>query len=88
VRAARKEGGMSADERSADERSADERSSLVGVLYGLLEGAGDYEAHIRDAEMAFDQELADFLREVQREDCRRAERARKLLAGRTSMGGV
>jgi hypothetical protein len=68
--------------------SADERSSLVGVLYGLLEGAGDYEAHIRDAEMAFDRELADFLREVQREDCRRAERARELLAGRTSVGGV
>jgi hypothetical protein len=69
---------------SADERS----SSLLGVLYGLLEGTGDYEAHIRDAEMAFDRELADFLREVQREDCRRAERARELLAGRTSMGGV
>jgi hypothetical protein len=62
--------------------SADERSSLLGVLYGLLEGAGDYEGHIRDAEMAFDRELADFLREVQREDCR------ELLAGRTSMGGV
>jgi hypothetical protein len=68
--------------------SADERSSLVGVLYDLLEGTGDYGAHIRDAEMAFDRELADFLREVQSEDCRRAERARELLAGRTSMGGV
>jgi hypothetical protein len=74
----RKEGGM----------SADERSSLLGVLYGLLEEAGDYEAHIRDAERAFDRELADFLREVQREDLRRAERARELLAGRTSVGGV
>jgi hypothetical protein len=68
--------------------SADERSSLLGVLHSLLEGGGDYEAHIRDAEMAFDRELADFLRQVQREDCRRAERARELLAGRTSMGGV
>jgi hypothetical protein len=68
--------------------TGDERSSLLGVLYGLLEGAGDYEPHIRDAERAFDRELADFLREVQREDLRRAERARELLAGRTSVGGV
>jgi hypothetical protein len=61
---------------------------LLGVLYGLLEGAGDYEPHIRYAERAFDRELADFLKEVQREDHRRAERARELLAGRTSIGGV
>jgi hypothetical protein len=74
----RKEGGM----------TGDGRSGLLGVLYGLLEGAGDYEPHIRDAERAFDRELADFLREVQTEDRRRAERARELLAGRTSMGGV
>ena len=68
--------------------SADERSGLLGVLYSLLEGAGDYDKHIRDAERAFDRELADFLRAVQREDLRRAERARELLAGRTSIGGV
>ena len=68
----RKEGGM----------TGDGRSGLLGVLYGLLEGAGDYESHIQDAERAFDRELADFLREVQREDCR------ELLAGRTSIGGV
>jgi hypothetical protein len=74
----RKEGGM----------TGDGHSGLLGVLYGLLEGAGDYDSHIRDAERAFDRELADFLREVQREDCRRAERARELLAGRTSIGGV
>ena len=61
---------------------------MLGVLYRLLEGAGDYEPHIRNAERAFDRELADFLREVQTEDRRRAERARELLAGRTSMGGV
>ena len=73
-----KEGGM----------SAGERSSLLGVLYGLLEVAGDYEAHIRDAERAFDRELADFLRDVQEEDLRRAGRVRELLAGRTSAGGV
>jgi len=54
----------------------------------LLEGMNDYETHIRDAEKAFDRELADFLRDVQREDLRRAERVRELLAGRTSVGGV
>ena len=68
--------------------TGEERSGLLGVLYGLLEGTGDYESHIRDAERVFDRELADFLREVQREDLRRAERARRLLAGRTSVGGV
>jgi hypothetical protein len=74
--------------RKEGRMTGDERSSLLGVLYGLLEGAGDYEPHIRDAERAFDRELADFLREVQREDLRRAERARELLAGRASVGGV
>ncbi len=70
------------------EMTGDERSSLLGVLYGLLEGMNDYESHILDAERAFDRELADFLREVQKEDLRRAERVRELLAGRTSVGGV
>jgi hypothetical protein len=68
--------------------AGDERSGVLGVLYGLLEGAGSYEPYIRFAERAFDRELADFLREVQAEDRRRAERARELLAGRTSVGGV
>ena len=70
------------------EMTGDERSSLLGVLYGLLEGTNDYGSHIRDAERAFDGELADFLRDVQKEDLRRVERVRELLAGRTSVGGV
>jgi hypothetical protein len=68
--------------------TGEERSSLLAVLYGLLESVGDYEPYIRAAERAFDRELADFLRDVQREDLRRAERVRELLAGRTSVGGV
>ncbi len=76
------------DKAKEGEMTGDERSSLLGVLYGLLEGMNDYEAHILDAERAFDRELADFLREVQKEDLRRAERVRELLAGRTSVGGV
>ncbi len=69
-------------------RTGGERSGLLSVLYALLEGAGVYEPHIRDAERAFDRELADFLRGVQSEDLRRAERVRELLLGRASMGGV
>ena len=68
--------------------TGEERSSLLGVLYGLLEGVDDYEPYIRAAERAFDGELADFLRDVQREDLRRVQRVRELLAGRTSVGGV
>ena len=73
--------------------TGDGRSGLLGVLYGLLEGVGDYESHIQDAERAFDRELADLSErsagiEVQGEDCRRAERARELLAWRTSIGGI
>jgi hypothetical protein len=71
-----------------DEMAGEERSGVLGVLYGLLEGAESYEPYIRSAERVFDRELADFLREVQTEDRRRAERARELLAGRTSIGGV
>ncbi len=76
------------DEVREGEMTGDERSSLLGVLYGLLEGMSDHGSHIRDAERAFDGELADFLRDVQKEDLRRAERVRELLAGRTSVGGV
>jgi len=56
------------------------------VLYGMLESAFNCESHIRDAERIFNRELAAFLREEQREDLTRAERARELLAGRTSLG--
>ena len=79
---------QASDEPKEGEVTEDERSSLLGVLYGLLDGMNDYESHIRDAEGAFDRELADFLRGVQEEDLRRAERVRELLAGRTSVGGV
>jgi hypothetical protein len=65
---------------------ADERSNLPGVVYGLLEGA--YDSHIRDAETAFGRELVLFLRDVQTAGRRSAERARVMLARRTSAGGV
>ncbi len=79
---------MQASDEPKEGEVTDERSSLLGVLYGLLDGMNDYESHIRNAERAFDRELADFLRGVQEEDLRRAERVRELLAGRTSVGGV
>ena len=56
----------------------DEQYSLISVLYHTLQGAGTYEQYIHDAQQAGDQELAQFLREVQAEDWRRAERAKEL----------
>ena len=60
----------------------DEHYNLVSVLYHTLQGAETYEQYIQDAQQAGDQELAQFLREVQTEDKRRAERAKELLRQR------
>ena len=60
----------------------DEQYNLASVLYHTLQGAETYERYIYDAQQAGDQELAQFLREVQAEDRRRAERAKELLRQR------
>ena len=57
----------------------DEQYNLISVLYHTLQGAETYEQYIQDAQQAGDQELVQFLREVQAEDRRRAERAKELL---------
>jgi rubrerythrin len=54
--------------------------NLVSVLDHSLKGAQVYEQYIKDAEQEGDQELASFFREVQEEDRKRSERAKKLLA--------
>lgn len=66
----------------------DEHYNLVSVLYHTLQGADTYEQYIRDAEQAGDRELAQFLREVQTEDTRRAERAKALLRQRLGQGST
>ena len=57
----------------------DEHYNLVSILYHSLQGAETYDTYISDAEGAGDQELAQFFREVQEEERRRAARAKELL---------
>jgi rubrerythrin len=59
---------------------------LTSVLYHALEGGATYETYIRDAEESGDGDLAEFFRQVQEEDRRRAQRARELLGKRLSAG--
>ncbi len=57
----------------------DEHYNLVSILYHALQGAETYDMYISDAESAGDQELAQFFRQVQEEERRRAARAKGLL---------
>jgi len=61
--------------------------NLVSVLYHTLQGAETCVQYRADAEEAGDHELAQFFREVQEEDQRRANRAKALLQQRLSQGG-
>ena len=56
--------------------------NLVSVLYHALQGGETYHIYIQDAERTGDQELADYFREVQRENRDWAERAKALLGQR------
>jgi hypothetical protein len=60
----------------------DEHYNLVSILYHSLQGAQTYGTYISDAESAGDSELAQFFRDVQEEERRRAARAKELLAGK------
>ncbi len=55
---------------------------LTSVFYHAAEGGQVYAKYIEDAEGEGDQELADFFREVQRQDAERAQRAKSLLGQR------
>lgn len=55
--------------------------NLVSVLDNALKGAQLYDQYIQDAEQEGDQELVSFFREVQEQDRKRSDRAKKLLAG-------
>ena len=58
--------------------------NLISILYHMLQGAETYDRYRLDAEQSGDDELAGFIREVQEDDRKRAERAKKLLAGRVT----
>ena len=55
---------------------------LVSIIYHALQGAETYGMYIADAEDVGDAELAKFFKEVQDDERQRADRAKKLLAGR------
>ena len=57
----------------------DEIYDIVSVLYHALQGAETCDQYIRDAEQRGDQELAQYFREVQEEEIRRALRGKELL---------
>lgn len=60
--------------------ASDTTYDLTSVLYHALQGAQVYDQYIQDAEREGSKELAEFFREVQRQDRERAERAQSLLA--------
>jgi hypothetical protein len=75
---AKKELKMSDD--AAKTGTNDVTYNLTSILYHALQGAQAYDQYIRDAERDGKQDLAEFFREVQRQDRARAERAKELLA--------
>jgi hypothetical protein len=69
--------------------SAAELSTPLSVLYSVVEDAQRYADYLEEnAQGIYDQELADFLGELQDETGRRAKRAEELLAQRLADGGV
>jgi phytoene dehydrogenase-like protein len=77
---------MTDDRRPAD-TEAEPRATLA-ALYRLLEDAQRYEEYAEVAQRAYDEEIADFFRELREESRGRAERAQELLAQRLADGGV
>jgi rubrerythrin len=58
---------------------------LISVQYHALKAGHDYGQYVRDAENAEQQEIADFFRQVMKEDSERAHRCHKLLS---KLGGT
>jgi len=58
---------------------------LASVLYHALKGAQTTDTYIRDAEQEGDQELAQFFRQVQKEETTHANKAKELLARRVKV---
>ena len=56
--------------------------NLTSVFYHAAQGGTVYANYVEDAESQGDQELAEFFRQVQEEDARRAQRAKELLDAR------
>ncbi len=67
---------------------SNEHYDLISVLHQTLEEAWKCETYCKDAEKAGDHALAQFFREVQLEQCRRAEQAKELLRQRFGLIGA
>jgi rubrerythrin len=68
--------------QSTSTGTRDETYNVISILYHALQGAETYQQYVQDAEQRGDQELAQFFREVQQEEQRRADRAKQLLGQR------
>lgn len=66
---------------TGDTGTGDVTYNLVSILYHALQGAETYEQYIRDAEQGGMGDVAQFFRQVQEENKRRADQAKQLLAG-------
>ena len=70
------------------ETDTDPGSTLLSVLYSVLEDAKKYEGYLQNTELIQDQELAEFLDRLRDKIRRAAEEAEALLAQRLADGGV
>ena len=59
--------------------TSDPTYNLVSILYHALQGAETYDQYIKDAESQGSSDLANFFRDVQKEERQRADRAKDLL---------
>ncbi|MDQ6619390.1 MAG: hypothetical protein M3Z31_06790 [Pseudomonadota bacterium] len=72
--------GSGAGSSTTQTGTPDVTYDLISVIYHALQGAETYGKYIQDAQQGGNQEVAQFLREVQQENERRATRGRELLA--------
>ena len=76
--------GSSAGGSGSPTGTRDKHYDLVSVLYHATQGAWNYDQYISDAQDEGDDELAQFFRDVSKENAARAKRAKELLQTRLS----
>ncbi len=78
--------GQSGQGGQGDTGVSDPTYNLISILYHALQGAELYEQYAQDGDRAGDREVAQFCREMQQEERRRADYAKRLLAQRLQRG--
>ena len=66
---------------AAEKGTPDLAYNLISVIYHALQGAETYGMYASDAAEAENKELARFFRDTQRDNIKRADRAKELLKG-------